>query len=118
MSDDNVTSLPVKFKKPVDPNDQPMLKVVHSNSNECNHDWKFVGGRTVDVQYLIREGETEIECGGCGAKLDPMFVLRKLAHKETRWHDARKRYADEMKRLSERSRTKCDHCGQMTRISR
>jgi hypothetical protein len=47
-----------------------------------------------------------------------MWVLTKLAHKETGYHETERRYHEEMKRLSERSRTKCEHCGQMTRISR
>jgi hypothetical protein len=40
-----------------------------------------------------------------------------LAGEETKWHESFKRYQAEMRRLSERSRTKCQHCGQMTRIS-
>jgi uncharacterized protein YeaO (DUF488 family) len=44
-------------------------------------------------------------------------VLRKLAHRETDFHQLAERYHDEMRRLSERSRTRCMHCGKMTRIS-
>jgi uncharacterized protein YeaO (DUF488 family) len=39
-------------------------------------------------------------------------------HKEHRWHELHARYQDEMQRLAERERTKCQHCGQLTRISR
>ncbi len=47
-----------------------------------------------------------------------MFVLRRLASEETSWKRHREVYIDEMKRLKERSRTKCYHCGKMTEISR
>lgn len=120
MSDDKVKPLPVKFKAPP-AGDGPMLKVVHFGG--CNHKYtvQTTGdqlGKIVSASYLIREGETEVECSLCNTKLDPMFVLRMLAKEETKWLDARKRYQEEMKRLKERERTKCDHCGHMTRISR
>jgi hypothetical protein len=122
MSDDKIKPLPVKFKAP--PSDaEPMLKVVHYERDGCNHKWTFrdsggLSGRIVNASYLIREGETEVECSLCNTKLDPMFVLRMLAHEETSWHRARDAYQAEMKRLQERERTKCDSCGKMTRISR
>ena len=117
MSDDKITPLPVKFKSPPG-DDDPMLKVVHSYANACNHRHRWDGEKLKHVSYLIREGETEVECGACGTKLDPMFVLRLLANEETKWHKNARNYQDAMKRLSDRERTKCDHCGKMTRISR
>lgn len=121
MSDDNkIKPLPVKFKAPPS-DDEPMLKIVQFGG--CNHKWTFqdnggLSGQMVNASYLIREGETEVECSLCNTKLDPMFVLRILAHEETKWHLGRTSYQAEMKRLRERERTKCDNCGKMTRISR
>lgn len=118
MSDetDNITKLPIKFKSP--PSDEgPMLKIVDRYSGGCNHSYQFVNGKKVNAKYMIREGETEVECSLCETKLDPMFVLRKLAVEETQWHEAGKRYHEEMKRLSGRRSTKCEHCRKMTRIS-
>ena len=112
----NVTPIPIKFKAPPC-DDAPMLKVV-SWDGKCNHRYAMRDDRMVHASYQIREGETEVECSLCHTRLDPMFVLRILASEETQWHRARQRYIDEMKRLSERSRTKCWHCGQMTEISR
>lgn len=115
--DDNVVELPIKAKAKRDENG-PMLTVIDSWPEGCNHKWRVTGFKTQDAHYLIREGETEVECGLCGTRLDPMFVLRQMAHYETQWHRGRARYLDEMKRLKERSRTKCTHCGNMTKISR
>jgi len=118
MSDDKVTTLPIKFKSP-QPEEQ-LLKVVHRGGGTgCDHRWTWKDGTMRCVTYVIsNEGETEVECGACGTRLDPMFVLRRLAHEETKWHETRQRYDDEMKRLAERSRTKCEYCDKMTRISR
>lgn len=115
MSDDNVTKLPVNFKVPPT-DDGPMLKIV-SGIGSCNHSFSVIQGKIINAKYLIREGETEVECSLCEAKLDPMFVLRKLAHEETKWERSRHTYQEEMKRLGGRRSTKCDHCGKMTRIS-
>ena len=72
----------------------------------------------VNVTYAIRKGETEVECSNCATKLDPMWVLTQIAHKESHWNRSRERYQEEMQRLNERSRTKCQNCGHITKISR
>lgn len=115
MADDKVTPLPVKFKKQGD--DEPMLKIVHGGG-KCDHRWVWRDGKMHSVTYLICDGDAEVECSACGTRLDPMFVLRRLAGEETKWHEMSRRYQEEMKRLDERSRTQCDYCGRMTRISR
>lgn len=118
MSDDNIKALPVKFKNPPS-DDPPLLSVVSRGADrDCDHVHYFADNRMVPVTYHIREGETEVECGHCHVRLDPMFVLRRMATKETQWSRAREHYIEEMARLSERSRTKCYHCGKMTEISR
>jgi hypothetical protein len=121
MSDDSVTRLPVKFKTP--PSGERVLDVVRGGG--CNHDFFFAGdplapGGAVmrPVTYIVDPAAAEVECSNCKAKLNPMWVLARLAHNETRYHETAKRYQEEMKRLSERARTKCAYCGQMTRISR
>lgn len=47
-----------------------------------------------------------------------MFVLERLMQKESRWRETRMGYQEDMRRLAERSSTKCQHCHKMTRISR
>jgi hypothetical protein len=115
MSDD-VTKLPVKFKHP--PSGERTLEVVDRFGSGCNHSFTIVEGEVRQITYLIDEAAAEVECSVCKAKLNPMWVLARLAHNETKYHETARRYHDEMKRLAERSRTRCDHCGKMTRISR
>jgi ribosomal protein S27E len=109
MSDDeNVKRLPVRFKSPA-PADRTLLFPHEINkSAACSH---------YDA-YIVDDANAEVECAKCGAKLNPMWVLKRLCAKENTFHESAKRYREEMERLAKRSRTKCDRCGHMTRISR
>lgn len=100
-SKDGVVELKVPFKKPI-PEDRS-LDLVRS---KCWHG-----------PYEIDEAAAEVTCKACGEKLNPVWVLKQLAHKESRYHETAARYQDEMRRLTERSRTKCEHCRRLTRIS-
>lgn len=108
MDDDKVTQLPVRFKAPH--HDKPMIGLAIYDG-KCSH----IGP---DAHYNVRPGETEVECGKCHTRLDPVFVLVQLAHVESRFRQAHERYIEESKRLAERLRTKCQHCGKFTRIRR
>jgi hypothetical protein len=116
--DDKIKRLPVRFKQPVNEAGRT-LKIVDNrfSREECDH-IHLAGRWNQPVTYLIRKGETEVECGACGTKLDPMFVLTLMAHAETDWLRTRELYIEEMKRLDGRKATKCERCGHMTRISR
>lgn len=119
-----VTRLPIAFKSPPG-EDAPALKVVdpYDSRHGCNHKYFYVstGGlssRLQHVTYRIRDGETDVECGNCGTRLDPMWVLRQFAAKESEYVRKRQHAQEEMARLRERERTECQHCGKMTKISR
>lgn len=89
------------------PDERPMLQPVGHSA--CIH---FSTSFEIDV-----DGQ-KCKCLSCQAEVSPWFVLKRLMAEESRWRTARGAYLDQMKRLAERSRTKCDHCSQMTRISR
>ncbi|MGF6641814.1 hypothetical protein [Paraburkholderia sp. MM6662-R1] len=101
-ADDNVTPLPVTQRN-LGPD-----RVLLVPTSKCCH---FMTG------YLVDEKLAEVTCKACGEKLNPMWVLQQLCHAESRWHELHARYQDELQRLRERQRTKCEHCGGMTRIS-
>jgi ribosomal protein S27E len=102
MEDDaKVVPLAVQFKHP----HPPELELVREYQ-KCFH-----------RQFLVDESKAAVECADCHEKLNPMWVLSHLASENSRFLEASRRYQDEMARLRERSRTKCQHCGQMTRIS-
>jgi hypothetical protein len=110
VSDDGkVTPLPVRFKGPL-PEERSLVREFEVvGPAKCNH---------LFATYIIDPAAAEPECGRCGEKLNPMWVLGQLATHDRRMAESQARYQDEQKRLAERTRTKCQHCGKMTRISR
>lgn len=98
---DNVTVLPVK---PRDNSTERVLTRVHSF--DCRHQ-----------RFIVDDKLAEVTCADCSEKISPIYALLQLCGQENRYHELHARYQDEMKRLAERSRTKCRHCGEMTPIS-
>lgn len=80
------------------------------------------------VTYLAREGECrhiniqvsedldEVDCRDCGRKLNPIWVLRRMAQQETKWSRRRAELLALSEAVDKRVRCKCEHCGEMTRI--
>lgn len=99
-----IVDLPVRHTTP--PEDRPML--VLPNPGKCIH---------FNTSFEVDEDSGDCKCLGCGERVTAIFVLTRLMQLESKWMKTRAAYQDEMKRLNERSRTKCEHCGQMTRIS-
>lgn len=100
----DVLKLPVKKTEP--PGDRMLQPVPYAG--RCAH-------RNTTFEIDLAAGDCK--CLGCGERVTAIFVLEKLMQEESRWMRTRAAYQDEMKRLKERERTKCQHCGQMTRIS-
>ena len=100
---DNILKLPVKAREPV--TDRFLVEVPPS---KCTH-WQ--GPFEIDLDGA------KCKCLKCGDEVSPTFVLGELMKQESRWMRTRQAYLDEMARLAKRSRTKCEHCGSMTRIS-
>lgn len=104
---ENVTKLPVSFKGPL-PDDRTLIGIREvPRRGACQH---------LLVTYIVDGASDTVECGQCHERLNPMWVLTQLATLDRRMVASQARYQDEMKRLSERQRTKCGHCGKMTRI--
>ena len=104
MTDDNIKKFSGRMKRPPDNN----LMLVPPDWKNCNH----YGG-----PFEVDEKSGDCKCLACGSRVTAIFVLTKLMHKESLWNRNRESYQDEMKRLNERSKTKCQHCGKMTKIS-
>ena len=108
MTDDNITKLPVKFKNPL-PEERTVVGLWEVGKGaSCSHTF---------TTYVVDDALAEVECGKCGAKLNPMWVLCRLAVDDRRMEASQKRYEEGLRRLGSRSRTKCLHCGKMTPIS-
>ena len=103
MGDKDVKDLPIRNKR----NDKGLFLVPPPYST-CKH----YGDR-----FELDEDAGKAKCLDCNQEVSLMFVLKRLMRQESKWMRSRERYMDEMKRLSDRRRTKCQHCGNMTQIS-
>lgn len=104
MIDEKIIPLGVTFKHPR--GEEKMLSLVPRGSGCLEH------------AYVIDPEASEVTCSICKKSFSPMAVLVDLARKESRWMQNGKAYREDMKRLSARERTKCEHCQKITRISR
>lgn len=104
MDDDKIRPIGVRFAKP---SDEKMFTVIQNDYSGC-----------LEHSYLIDQKAGTITCQKCKKAFDPMWALIDLARKESRWMDQYKRHEEEMKRLDERSKTTCQHCKKLTKISR
>ena len=81
IGDDNVTKLPVRFKNPM-PEDRTLVRPWEvQRYGECTHD-----------KFIVDDKKLEVECGKCGERLNPMWVLVQLCSKDMRMHEAAKRF--------------------------
>lgn len=104
-SQTNILELPVKPRPAAD--EGAMLQPVPYD--KCQHTF---------TSFEVDVDAGKCRCKKCNEEVSPMFVLEQLMKAESRWMRTLDTYKDSMKRLAERSRTKCDHCGKMTGISR
>lgn len=101
----DVLKLPVKK---VDPPDGRTMLVPVPYVGRCSH-W--------NTSFEVDVDAGDCKCLGCGQRVTAIFVLEQLMKQESRWMQTRAAHQDEMKRLKDRQRTKCEKCGHMTRIS-
>lgn len=70
--------------------------------------------------YSVDEKKWSVECGDCGALLNPIWVMIQLARQEAyysrRIEDLSKHLKEINEEIKDRARTKCTHCGNMTAI--
>ena len=101
----NILQLPIK---PSDRRDSKLFLVPPAR-DPCSH---------YLTQFEVDTVGGKCKCLGCGTEVSPMFVLERLMQQESQWQRNRAAYLGELARLAERSKTKCTHCGKITRISR
>lgn len=77
---------------------------------------QFAPGRCQHKHVLVDEALSEVECADCGAKLNPVATLARLAREESRYVQEAKRAREAIDALNKRVRCKCLHCGKMTLI--
>ncbi len=68
------------------------------------------------INVLIDEDLEFIECSKCGERLNPVKYLANLAKEEDTLSFRVNLLKEHIKTLEGRLRTKCRHCGKMTKI--
>lgn len=77
---------------------------------------KFRAGKCAHRLLTVDEELATVECDDCHEKLNPVAMLLRFAHEESRWKREGEKLNELNKALDARIRCKCQHCGQMTRI--
>ncbi|MCC8495780.1 hypothetical protein [Xanthomonas hortorum] len=98
---DNIVQLPKRTKGNV----TGPLTVVH-NYGGCRH-----------AHTEVDEKKAEVTCRDCGEKINPIWLLMQLATEDRMLRDRWASMKAELRLMGERVRTKCQHCGQLTRVS-
>lgn len=79
----------------------------YKNYGECSHDYA-----------IVDEELNEITCLHCNKKLNPIKYLAKLADKEGAFYRKHVELREAHAKLLDKTRCKCQNCGQMTRIDK
>lgn len=108
MSEDEELGKVLPLGTTAKPTDQRGLRLVRYVQGACQHSTST---------FIVDEKLAEVQCGDCGAKLEPIWVLRQLCEKEARWNQRRTEFLELQEATRERTRTRCQHCDQMTAIN-
>jgi hypothetical protein len=122
MTSDDVSDqiISISTRKPINPADVPPPRKADEeqrffaeNNSPCKH---------IFVQYQVDTEKGTCKCGKCGEPLTPWFVFENLMKHESFWmRNMRENKASHErlnKQLEEQLKTKCQHCGKMTKIPR
>lgn len=97
---DNVTLLPRKAKR----RSKAPLEVVH-NYGGCRHE-----------HVEVSEKAAEVTCATCKEKLNPIWVLMRIATDDRVLVDRWAEMKAELRLMRDRKRVKCQHCDKFTPV--
>ncbi len=73
-------------------------------------------GRCRHDHVVIDEEKALVECDDCGELLNPIYVLVKFAREESVLEGRIEEQRVLQEKINSKLRTKCEHCGKMTRV--
>lgn len=88
------------------PIDERILKL-NRFSVRCSHN-----------KYIVDPKLNTVECGICGEKLNPMWVLTELCNQEQRAYRRLQVLNEQAEKAIAKNRCKCQKCGKITRIQK
>ncbi len=106
MPDDDLPATAVKFEDlKLRAKEAPLALTNKKTYSGCSHN-----------DMRLDERLALVECGQCGERLDPMNVLVRLAHEESRLESRRAGLDAKLAEFEKKSKTKCRHCGKFTEL--
>jgi len=82
--------------------------------SEARRSYKKCGHKNMTVDAEL----SELVCDDCGDRLNPIAILVRFSHEESRWKWQRDALMEERERIEAKSKCKCQHCGKITKITR
>jgi len=76
----------------------------------------FKGVQCEHKKIVVDPDLQDVECESCGEKLNPIAILMRFALEESRWTTENINRRELLKKMEEKKRCKCQHCGRMTGI--
>lgn len=67
--------------------------------------------------FVLDEAKSEVECGVCKEKLNPIWVLKEMASHDSFIASRRDKLREEVKKLQDRTKYKCGSCGKMNDLT-
>ncbi len=98
MADDDIHILHKRTKPRRD--EDLVLHVVRDYS--CRH-----------PHFIVDEAKSKVECGLCGEKLNPMWVLQEIARQDSQLAQMRDALSKKVTDLRNKTKYKCGSCGKM-----
>lgn len=93
----------------IDPDKPPKRVFIRNNKKpeytDCQH-----------CHLLLDHATNAVYCADCGEKLDPMWVLSRIADKHNSLYFSYRDLYAKAQRAAKMNRCKCEHCGKMTKI--
>lgn len=68
------------------------------------------------MNVKIDEARTEVECATCGLLIHPVWWIGQLVEHWALFQRQQKAWEEAAARYEAKSRTKCQHCGKITRV--
>lgn len=87
-------------------------RIIEIKSKFC----KQADGKYKHGPYVVDSKLATVECKSCGMQISPIYVLEEFARSELALRERINRFKKDAEKAAQKNRTKCENCGNLTRI--
>lgn len=80
-------------------------------------EFRRFSGKCSHSRLEVCEELEQVTCKDCGERLNPFFAITKMMRLSSKWREQRARAEMELAAAKKKSRTKCQRCGEMTKVN-